>query len=60
MARLECAFLIFMQQKLENMYPNDLYLFDLIFYVPVNNPSVMSGGVLGLTNTKQICMCLAQ
>ena len=54
MAKVECAFLIFMQQKLDNMHPHDLYLFDLIFYVPVNNSSVMSGVVLGLTNTKQI------
>ena len=36
-------------------------LFDLIFYVPVNNFSVMSGRVfLGWNSTKHGLMCLAQ
>ena len=36
-------------------------LFDLILHVSVNNFSAMSGHVyLGLTNTKQGLMCLAQ
>ena len=36
-----------------------LVLFDLILYVPVNNPLVMSGWVF-LACTKQGLMCLAQ
>ena len=47
--------------KLFHDYHQSFCLFDLILYVPVNNPSVMSGRVfLGWTSTKQGSMCLAQ